>query len=256
MSQVVENNGSEVEDVKKEKKKDYWFDEDKQCVVYSNKNSINRKLNNKGSNDSKNNNSNSGNHNNVIEFIFYITRQKSMETLKETLIIKVTDISSKIVYAEITTNVIKLSDRLVSLNEYGVVLSRYIFDCIEKEIKANYNLLKINYIHTELVLDDDKLREIISMVIDYASEIGNLEYEVNGKVCYNIPVADFSSLIKDSEYKDFDLLEIKKELKNSKYTICSTGRYDRTIYNSDTKKAIKVISFDKKYILESVKGDK
>ena len=66
MSQVVENNGSEVEDVKKEKKKDYWFDEDKQCVVYSNKNSINRKLNNKGSNDSKNNNSNSGNHNNVI----------------------------------------------------------------------------------------------------------------------------------------------------------------------------------------------
>ena len=147
-------------------------------------------------------------------------------------------------------------DSLISLNDYGIVLNNFVYKDIEQCIRNVYHLLDIKYIHTELVLDDDKLREIISMVIDYASEIGNLEYKVNGKVCYNIPVADFSSLIKDSEYKDFDLLEIKKELKNSKYTICSTGRYDRTIYNSDTKKAIKVISFDKKYILESVTGDK
>ena len=237
MSQVVENNGTEVGEVKKDNKsngaglmvgKNYVFDINNQCIIYNNGN---------------------------VHFQFNIIRQKSMETLKETLVICIEDENGE-KFAEITTSAIKLLDSLISLNDYGIVLNNFVYKDIEQCIRNVYHLLDIKYIHTELVLDDDKLREIISMVIDYASEIGNLEYEVNGKVCYNIPVADFSSLIKDSEYKDFDLLEIKKELKNSKYTICSTGRYDRTIYNSDTKKAIKVISFDKKYILESVKGDK
>lgn len=237
MSQVVENNGTEVGEVKKDNKsigvgsmagKNYLFDINNQCIIYNNGN---------------------------VHFKFNIIRQKSMETLKETLVICIEDENGE-KFAEITTSAIKLLDSLISLNDYGIVLSNFVYKDIEQCIRNVYHLLDIKYIHTELVLDDDKLREIISMVIDYASEIGNLEYEVNGKVCYNIPVADFSSLIKDSEYKDFDLLEIKKELKNSKYTICSTGRYDRTIYNSDTKKAIKVISFDKEYILESVKGDK
>ena len=237
MSQVVENNGTEVGEVKKDNKsngaglmvgKNYVFDINNQCIIYNNGN---------------------------VHFKFNIIRQKSMETLKETLVICIEDENGE-KFAEITTSAIKLLDSLISLNDYGIVLSNFVYKDIEQCIRNVYHLLDIKYIHTELVLDDDKLREIISMVIDYASEIGNLEYEVNGKVCYNIPVADFSSLIKDSEYKDFDLLEIKKELKNSKYTICSTGRYDRTIYNSDTKKAIKVISFNKKYILESVKGDK
>ena len=237
MSQVVENNGTEVGEAKKDNKsigvgsmagKNYIFDINNQCIIYNNGN---------------------------VHFKFNIIRQKSMETLKETLVICIEDENGE-KFAEITTSAIKLLDSLISLNDYGIVLSNFVYKDIEQCIRNVYHLLDIKYIHTELVLDDDKLREIISMVIDYASEIGNLEYEVNGKVCYNIPVADFSSLIKDSEYKDFDLLEIKKELKNSKYTICSTGRYDRTIYNSDTKKAIKVISFDKEYILESVKGDK
>ena len=237
MSQVVENNGTEVGEAKKDNKsigvgsmagKNYLFDINNQCIIYNNGN---------------------------VHFKFNIIRQKSMETLKETLVICIEDENGE-KFAEITTSAIKLLDSLISLNDYGIVLSNFVYKDIEQCIRNVYHLLDIKYIHTELVLDDDKLREIISMVIDYASEIGNLEYEVNGKVCYNIPVADFSSLIKDSEYKDFDLLEIKKELKNSKYTICSTGRYDRTIYNSDTKKAIKVISFDKEYILESVKGDK
>ena len=237
MSQVVENNGTEVGEAKKDNKsigvgsmagKNYIFDINNQCIIYNNGN---------------------------VHFKFNIIRQKSMETLKETLVICIEDENGE-KFAEITTSAIKLLDSLISLNDYGIVLNNFVYKDIEQCIRNVYHLLDIKYIHTELVLDDDKLREIISMVIDYASEIGNLEYEVNGKVCYNIPVADFSSLIKDSEYKDFDLLEIKKELKNSKYTICSTGRYDRTIYNSDTKKAIKVISFDKEYILESVKGDK
>ena len=237
MSQVVENNGTEVGEVKKDNKsigvgsmagKNYIFDIKNQCIIYNNGN---------------------------VHFQFNIIRQKSMETLKETLVICIEDENGE-KFAEITTSAIKLLDSLISLNDYGIVLNNFVYKDIEQCIRNVYHLLDIKYIHTELVLDDDKLREIISMVIDYASEIGNLEYKVNGKVCYNIPVADFSSLIKDSEYKDFDLLEIKKELKNSKYTICSTGRYDRTIYNSDTKKAIKVISFNKEYILESVKGDK
>ena len=237
MSQVVENNGTEVGEAKKDNKsigvgsmagKNYIFDIKNQCIIYNNGN---------------------------VHFQFNIIRQKSMETLKETLVICIEDENGE-KFAEITTSAIKLLDSLISLNDYGIVLNNFVYKDIEQCIRNVYHLLDIKYIHTELVLDDDKLREIISMVIDYASEIGNLEYKVNGKVCYNIPVADFSSLIKDSEYKDFDLLEIKKELKNSKYTICSTGRYDRTIYNSDTKKAIKVISFNKEYILESVKGDK
>ena len=237
MSQVVENNGTEIGEVKKDNKsigvgsmagKNYLFDINNQCIIYNNGN---------------------------VHFKFNIIRQKSMETLKETLVICIEDENGE-KFAEITTSAIKLLNSLISLNDYGIVLNNFVYKDIEQCIRNIYHLLDIKYIHTELVLDDDKLREIISMVIDYASEIGNLEYEVNGKVCYNIPVADFSSLIKDSEYKDFDLLEIKKELKNSEYTICSTGRYDRTIYNSDTKKAIKVISFDKEYILESVKGDK
>ena len=237
MSQVVENNGTEIGEVKKDNKsigvgsmagKNYLFDINNQCIIYNNGN---------------------------VHFKFNIIRQKSMETLKETLVICIEDENGE-KFAEITTSAIKLLNSLISLNDYGIVLNNFVYKDIEQCIRNIYHLLDIKYIHTELVLDDDKLREIISMVIDYASEIGNLEYKVNGKVCYNIPVADFSSLIKDSEYKDFDLLEIKKELKNSKYTICSTGRYDRTIYNSDTKRAIKVISFNKKYILESVKGDK
>ena len=76
MSQVVENNGTEVGEAKKDNKsigvgsmagKNYIFDIKNQCIIYNNGN---------------------------VHFQFNIIRQKSMETLKETLVICIEDENS------------------------------------------------------------------------------------------------------------------------------------------------------------------
>lgn len=183
-----------------------------------------------------------------IVFQFCISRQKSCSTNKERLVITAKEADNTLM-GEITTTVPNLQEGLLALREYGVVASRAMYGKIAKCIEQNYLLLNVDKIEFEQALTENVLIDILRMIKDYIEDCKaeGRDYEslVNDKACYNIPVADFSDIIKDSEFNIFELSELKRELKTKGHTICSTGRYDRTIYNGEKKKAEKVISLSK-----------
>ena len=124
----------------------------------------------------------------------------------------------------------------------------------DRFIKKQYKLVqKINALEADISkLSDEELKNILTMIGEYISERKSDGYDlkasVKGEICYNIPVKEFQDLIRDSEYAHINLMELKKQLKRQGYTICSTGRYDRTVHNSAMGKAEKVMSFSQKAI--------
>lgn len=188
----------------------------------------------------------------TICFNFTIKRQKSAKTNREQLVITATEVDGTLM-GEITTTIPSLQEGLLGLREYGVVVPRAVYGKVAKCIEQNYWQLKFDVIEFEHVLTDEILHDILIMIYDYieenTSDTKTYESVVKCKACYNIPVTEFAEIFKDSEFNVFELIEIKKALKANGFSICSTGRYDRTIYNSDSKKADKVICIDKDAII-------
>ena len=187
-----------------------------------------------------------------ISFKFYVKRQKFHETNKEQQIITVYDGLSGVLMGQITATVPTLTEDLLSLREYGVVIGRSDFISLKNCIEKYYNEILTEIIHEEQSISDEELKNILTMIGEYISERKSDGYDlkasVKGEICYNIPVKEFQDLIRDSEYAHINLMELKKQLKRQGYTICSTGRYDRTVHNSTMGKAEKVMSFSQKAI--------
>lgn len=182
-----------------------------------------------------------------IEFKFIVERKKSAQNGRERLVITALDRDGKET-GKISAAMPKLVDNLLSLREYGVIASRIVFTDLAKCIENNYYDLKCESFDDEGTISGEVLNAILAMVTDCIAEGMAFQTTIKGEMCYNIPVKEFQDLIKDSEYDHINLMELKKQLKRQGYTICSTGRYDRTVHNSAMGKAEKVMSFSQKAI--------
>lgn len=156
--------------------------------------------------------------------------------------------------AEISPECIK--DGILQLKKYGVVLDRPMFNEVGKEIENNYINIKLNRIDGfSNELTETKISEIFKMICKYIEDYEIKKYSKNNQECYNIPVNKFAEYIKESDYKDMDMTQIRNGLRDTGYTICNSGRNDRTVMDEETKRAVKVISFLASKV-EEVNADK
>lgn len=184
-----------------------------------------------------------------IEFKFIVERKKSAQNGRERLVITALDRDGKET-GKISAAMPKLVDNLLSLREYGVIASRIVFTDLAKCIENNYYDLKCESFDDEGTISDEVLNAILAMVTDCIAEGMAFPTTIKGEMCYNIPVKEFQDLIRDSEYADIDLTELKRRLKQKGYAKCSTGRYDCTVKEPEKDKAIKVMSFRKSALPE------
>ena len=124
----------------------------------------------------------------------------------------------------------------------------YQFHCLNPIASKGLDIFDENYRKSDTMEDCNAILVRSAKMHDMqlpstVSVIARAEDGVN-----NIPVKEFQDLIRDSEYAHINLMELKKQLKRQGYTICSTGRYDRTVHNSAMGKAEKVMSFSQKAI--------
>ena len=149
----------------------------------------------------------------------------------------------------ISVSIVNLQEELLGLREYGVVLPRFVYGQLKNEIEKIYMTLKVEAV--------DEYKEVLVLLKEYIAEqpLVNEEHPYlhkdKAEDCYCIPVTTFSNLLKESEFAQEETA-IRRYLKESGYTICNTGRYDRTISMGTKKEKVICIIKNK---LDAVETD-
>lgn len=185
---------------------------------------------------------------NADKYFFTIRRYKDKATREEYLGIKIYEVITNDVYAEIEkTNIIELESKLLNLRVYGVLLGRKHFPKVRQVIEKAYPGLTPRAVDNSTLVTLEVVEKIYQMFVRYIKEVG---IEVGTNSLYNIPVDEFKEYLADTEYSKYKYSDIRKGLaeftkdvkgKTIKGTKCSYGRNDNTIAKGD--KRIKVISF-------------
>ena len=185
---------------------------------------------------------------NADKYFFTVRRYKDKATREEHISIKVYEVITNDVCAEIEkTNIIELESKLLNLRVYGVLLGRKHFPKVRQVIEKAYPGLTPRTVDNSTLVTPEVVERIYMMFVRYIDEVG-IEVGTNG--LYNIPVDEFKEYLSDTEYSKYKYSDIRQglaeftkeiEKKALKGTKCSYGRNDNTIAKGD--KRIKVISF-------------
>lgn len=171
-----------------------------------------------------------------VLFTLHVCREKSVISKRERM--RVTAYEGDTECGEVVATIPTLQEDLLKLREYGVVLPRSAYGTIAKAIENYYRDLECKAVEFAEDVSITKISKIFAMCCDYIIGNGIEPQEIKKRKCYNIPAVDFTDVVSNSEFRDLDIVEVKRLLLDGGYIRANAGRYDRNV------KGTKHISFD------------
>lgn len=173
---------------------------------------------------------------NACQFSFQLSRQKSVTTYEEKLVIVCYDNGKE--NGTVISNLINIEKDIKQFLKYGVALGNTVYTDIVQAIKDHYLEIKTVEISDNVTIVDDRVIDgIVQLVKEYASEV----CEANDKELH-FTSKEFEDFLSDSEYEAYNAMEIRKQLAEKKYTLVKGGRTTKLI--RENGKTIRVVCFD------------
>ena len=181
-------------------------------------------------------------HNSDTEY--RITRLKDIYSRKEALCVEI--IRNGLEDGKLISASTRIDEDIYRLEEYGVYMTVPCYDELARHIKEIYFDLKV---HEQENIDNNVPEGVIRRFIELCAveimEPDRLKDTDKKNTLYYVDVATVAEWYQDSSLKRYSLTEIKEALSIYGYTKTNRGRNDLTVMDSVTKKARKVIAFDK-----------
>ncbi len=188
----------------------------------------------------------------VSRYSFAVTRRKSNLTKKERLWVEAYEGDNLV--ASVEAKYTTLTDDLVQLGEYGVILKTSVFGKLRRAIEDNYTDLPLEMVDFDADLTAQVLQKLLELIYTSVKQgIKNeepdvFEKEIDGVPVYSVAVGEFKSWLANSEYYQIDQTDLRKRLSKDGFIRTNAGRFDLTVKVGD--KAKKCFVFYKKKLDE------
>lgn len=164
-------------------------------------------------------------------FSFKLTRYKDETTYEESL--KIESFRENKPNGAIVTTPYNLENDITELKRYGVMFSPLAFRELRLAIEKNYIFLT----ETPITLEDDRLKDLVSMVKEFV--YGNSDL-VESDFCY-VPVNQFNGLAEDCGYYSYEIKSLRSSLVKSGYIRKQGDRF--TVLRRINNKPERTIAF-------------
>ncbi len=157
-------------------------------------------------------------------------------------------------YGHMATSLLKISDGLYSLRDYGLVLKQIDIVQIRKIIEDNYYNIKLETDGKE------EISEFCKFIVEYIEEREELfkVLNVNKSDIEKRPEAnillvnEFRELIENSRFAGTNLTDLKMRLAQEKYIECNKGRLDKLVRLDAKLNPVRAMVFNMNKLKEAI----